>query len=151
MLGFVAGLDDPGFNGSGGGARSGSELSHLVQKRHLVSHCLSKDLSLYNRNTQLRKAKEYAHIGTDDRPESESEGWCLSTSSRSRESSLSLEGMVANRRYLSGRPSEECKTYGLGNGHHWSQCVLIWPTRLSKFSKTIAASMLVVMKYESLL
>lgn len=26
---LVAGLDDPGFSGSGGGARSGSELSHL--------------------------------------------------------------------------------------------------------------------------
>lgn len=28
-LPFVAGLVEPGFNGSGGGARSGSELSHL--------------------------------------------------------------------------------------------------------------------------
>lgn len=28
VVGFVAGLD-PGFNGRGGGARSGSELSHL--------------------------------------------------------------------------------------------------------------------------
>jgi hypothetical protein len=31
VLGRVAGLDDvPGFNGNGGGALSGSELSHLV-------------------------------------------------------------------------------------------------------------------------
>lgn len=29
VLGFVAGLDEPGFKGNGGGARSGSELSHL--------------------------------------------------------------------------------------------------------------------------
>ena len=29
VLGFVAGLEVTGFNGSGGGARSGSELSHL--------------------------------------------------------------------------------------------------------------------------
>lgn len=29
VFGLVAGLDDPGFNGSGGGARSGSELSHI--------------------------------------------------------------------------------------------------------------------------
>lgn len=29
VFGLVAGLDDPGFNGNGGGARSGSELSHL--------------------------------------------------------------------------------------------------------------------------
>jgi len=28
-VGFATGLEDPGFNGSGGGARSGSELSHL--------------------------------------------------------------------------------------------------------------------------
>jgi hypothetical protein len=35
VFGLVAGLDDvPGFNGNGGGARSGSELSHL---RTLVS------------------------------------------------------------------------------------------------------------------
>ena len=31
VLGLVAGLDEvPGFSGSGGGARSGSELSHLI-------------------------------------------------------------------------------------------------------------------------
>ena len=29
VLGFVAGLAVTGFRGSGGGARSGSELSHL--------------------------------------------------------------------------------------------------------------------------
>ena len=31
-MGFVTGLDDPGFRGSGGGARSGSELSHLESR-----------------------------------------------------------------------------------------------------------------------
>lgn len=30
VLGFVAGLADPGLIGRGGGARSGSELSHLL-------------------------------------------------------------------------------------------------------------------------
>ena len=29
-FGFAAGLDEPGLRGSGGGARSGSELSHLL-------------------------------------------------------------------------------------------------------------------------
>lgn len=29
VLGLAAGLAEPGFNGRGGGARSGSELSHL--------------------------------------------------------------------------------------------------------------------------
>lgn len=29
VFGFAAGLEDPGFSGRGGGARSGSELSHL--------------------------------------------------------------------------------------------------------------------------
>lgn len=29
VFGFVVGLAEPGFNGNGGGARSGSELSHL--------------------------------------------------------------------------------------------------------------------------
>ena len=37
VLGFVAGLDEPGFNGRGGGARSGSELSHLRFPRKEIS------------------------------------------------------------------------------------------------------------------
>ena len=36
VVGLVAGLD-PGFNGRGGGARSGSELSHLKVVSMLVS------------------------------------------------------------------------------------------------------------------
>jgi hypothetical protein len=34
-------------------------------------------------------------MGTDERPESENDGSCLSTSSRSRDSSLSTEGIIA--------------------------------------------------------
>lgn len=34
------------------------------------------------------------YIGTDNRPDSENDDWCLSTSSRSRDSSLSTEGMI---------------------------------------------------------
>ena len=37
VLGFVAGLEEPGFKGRGGGARSGSELSHLDLKSRIVS------------------------------------------------------------------------------------------------------------------
>lgn len=37
VLGLAAGLADPGFNGRGGGARSGSELSHLRVPRIDVS------------------------------------------------------------------------------------------------------------------
>lgn len=43
-------------------------------------------------------------MGTDERPESENDGSCLSTSSRSRDSSLSTEGIIA--RQCSG--TEEC-------------------------------------------
>ena len=42
VLGFDAGLDEPGFNGSGGGARSGSELSHLGFPRRYFSFICSK-------------------------------------------------------------------------------------------------------------
>lgn len=37
VFGFVAGLDDPGFSGRGGGARSGSELSHLRLPKYEIS------------------------------------------------------------------------------------------------------------------
>ena len=37
VFGFAAGLEDPGFNGNGGGARSGSELSHLIEVNAVVS------------------------------------------------------------------------------------------------------------------
>ena len=60
-FGFAAGLDDPGFNGRGGGARSGSELSHLV-------YAHSRQLG----NRKMKYA--FAYIGTDARPESEMEG-----------------------------------------------------------------------------
>ena len=44
-LGFEAGLEEPGFNGNGGGARSGSELSHL-KTREKVS-ALAKMKHIY--------------------------------------------------------------------------------------------------------
>ena len=37
VFGLVAGLEDPGFNGRGGGARSGSELSHLCFPNSRIS------------------------------------------------------------------------------------------------------------------
>ena len=37
VLGFAAGLAEPGFKGRGGGARSGSELSHLRLPRIVIS------------------------------------------------------------------------------------------------------------------
>lgn len=72
VLGFVAGLEEPGFRGKGGGARSGSELSHL--------YFPNKDVSFI----ELTVRKDYpgsqrdvfknAYIGTDARPESEKDG-----------------------------------------------------------------------------
>lgn len=52
VLGFVAGLDEPGFSGNGGGARSGSELSHLYFPR--------KDLSFIDLGNYL-PSEEAAH------------------------------------------------------------------------------------------
>ena len=60
VVGFVAGLD-PGFNGRGGGARSGSELSHLKFASMLVSLAI------------LLLEHLSAYIGTEARPESEAE------------------------------------------------------------------------------
>lgn len=45
VFGFAAGLEDPGFRGNGGGARSGSELSHLNDANAAVSffiYCKSR-------------------------------------------------------------------------------------------------------------
>ena len=62
VVGLVAGLD-PGFKGRGGGARSGSELSHLkVRKYACQSH------------RRLWLVHVSAYIGTEARPESETEG-----------------------------------------------------------------------------
>ena len=61
VVGFDTGLEDPGFNGKGGGARSGSELSHL-------SYTNSRQLVFKQMNDNS------AYIGTDARPESEIEG-----------------------------------------------------------------------------
>ena len=57
----------------------------------------------------MQWAGSCAYIGTDERPESENEGWCLSTSSRSRDSrdsSLSTEGILTNETDVLG--SKEC-------------------------------------------
>ena len=61
VVGLVAGLD-PGFNGRGGGARSGSELSHLKVASMVVS--IIRYWSVCTN----------AYIGTEARPESETEG-----------------------------------------------------------------------------
>lgn len=42
-FGFAAGLEDPGFSGSGGGARSGSELSHLNVAIAVVSLFIDRE------------------------------------------------------------------------------------------------------------
>jgi hypothetical protein len=69
---------EPGFKGSGGGARSGSELSHL--KSH-VSLCLDAYL-------HWEASRWETYIGMLEKE-------CVwRTSSRSRESSLSVDGIV---------------------------------------------------------
>ena len=78
VLDLVTGLPGaPGFNGSGGGALSGSELSHLA------SH-----------QSKGRRGKSWArtHMGTELLPDSENECWCFTIrdSARSREGSLEL-------------------------------------------------------------
>lgn len=74
-LGFVIGLFvSDGFSGSGGGALSGSELSHL-----------------YRVSTLLSSSTHSTYIGTEDRPRhSDCECECLTIldSLRSRDSSL---------------------------------------------------------------
>lgn len=72
VLGFVAGLAEPGFRGKGGGARSGSELSHLCFPKNDVSFI---ELTVRkNYPSSLRDVFEDAYIGTDARPESEKDG-----------------------------------------------------------------------------
>lgn len=93
VFGFVVGLATLGFNGRGGGARSGSELSHLQLVRKFTFHCSSQ-----------------TYMGTLARPESDTDEWCLRTSSRSRHSSLSTDPIVANRL--------ECDWNGLGLQHY---------------------------------
>lgn len=82
-LGLVMGLLlTVGFRGSGGGALSGSELSHLP--RLLVDG---------------RNLAQATHIGTDVRPHSECECVCecltILDSLRSRDPSLVYNGVVA--------------------------------------------------------
>lgn len=81
VFGLVAGLDDPGFRGNGGGARSGSELSHLrfpkcdisLIETYPVSLPLL-DLLFRLRHRHQRLEEESAYIGTEARPEPETEG-----------------------------------------------------------------------------
>jgi hypothetical protein len=62
VFGLVAGPEaEPGFSGSGGGALSGSLLSHL---QTVSGH----EIKSASGNSKLR-----AYIGTDARPESEKE------------------------------------------------------------------------------
>jgi hypothetical protein len=81
VLGRVVRFGEPGFNGSGGGARSGSELSHLCRQ---VSRMSWAQVRVYTWDGVRQKT----YIGMFDQ-----ECECL-TSSRSRESSRSVEGMV---------------------------------------------------------
>ena len=55
VFGLVVGLAGPGFNGSGGGARSGSELSHLRLRD--VSRCILHGVKWL----RLRLSKLYRH------------------------------------------------------------------------------------------
>jgi hypothetical protein len=76
----------PVFNGRGGGARSGSELSHLncdVSDGHLAVWCVDTRCT---------------YMGICGRRSDEKEAVCR-TISRSRESSLSEEGIVYDRMF----------------------------------------------------
>jgi hypothetical protein len=78
VFGRVVRFGEPGFKGSGGGARSGSELSHLSRRvSFMVAH-------VYSSSRMRRKT----YMGIEEK-----ECECR-TSSRSRESSLSVEGIV---------------------------------------------------------
>lgn len=78
-FGRVVSLGEPGFNGSGGGALSGSELSHLR------SHVSWNAVVVY---ATRRMGSTYIGIILES-----NECECL-TSSRSRESSLSVDGIL---------------------------------------------------------
>ena len=80
VLGREVAAGEDGFMGRGGGARSGSELSHLDRVK---SASLREPL----------KSKSY--MGTIALPQSdEAECWCFGCRSLSREASLSIDGMA---------------------------------------------------------
>jgi hypothetical protein len=79
VFGRVVRFGEPGFKGSGGGARSGSELSHLDW--HVSS-------SFQARLRADRLGQKTTYMGMFENE------WLWRTSSRSRESSLSVEGIV---------------------------------------------------------
>ena len=63
VFGFVTGLDEPGFSGRGGGARSGSELSHLKFMKTVVS-MLRMYLPFFNDLEEMRvlgATERYTH------------------------------------------------------------------------------------------
>ena len=95
VFGLVERFGEPGFRGSGGGARSGSELSHLRARRRLISG-ISHDSMKEAQKVLLtpEENRENAYMGIGDLLASEKECWCLITRSLSRDSSLSIEGIV---------------------------------------------------------
>lgn len=63
VLALAAGLAEPGFNGRGGGARSGSELSHLRFPRNLMlaSSNRRKTLESYEERNRVANAQKGVH------------------------------------------------------------------------------------------
>jgi hypothetical protein len=61
-FGLVAGAEGLGFRGSGGGARSGSELSHLRENRR-VSVMVLSEVAAHNMRCDMATVDEQAYIG----------------------------------------------------------------------------------------
>ena len=65
----------PGFNGSGGGARSGSELSHLrFRSIDLASFGFKEKIMYSTAAAQHTPHTDWTYIGIDERPLSENDG-----------------------------------------------------------------------------
>ena len=94
VFGLVERFGEPGFRGSGGGARSGSELSHLRARRRLISGISHDSMEARKILLTPEENRENAYMGIGDLLASEKECWCLTTRSLSRDSSLSIEGIV---------------------------------------------------------
>ena len=67
VFGLDAGLDDPGFSGSGGGARSGSELSHLYFVRLGISLVITFDMALLPKILRTMHDHKHAQKSTQKR------------------------------------------------------------------------------------
>lgn len=89
VFGRIERLGEPGFSGRGGGARSGSELSHLRERNLGVSGMISTRLGECN----CQNSGSTTYIGIWILPSDEKECECR-TSSRSREPSLSIDGIL---------------------------------------------------------